>query len=426
MGIAESIFDTTLSGTWGYEEDRREQLSVFAPDKSQTNTYSASVSKTLPIGTEIDISFNEQRIWNNSPYSSFSPAHTPEFSVDMKQPLAKNVLGYVDRRTITVTGLAIKNSDLSTKDMIEELIAKVERRYWILVFQRYNLEIYQNMLKMARELNEINKKNYDLGRIEKGDLYASEANVVIRGKDLELARNRVQRAGENIKLLMNIDDAYDIEPTDELEYKKVDFSIDDCLMAAFEHRRDYKIAKRDIEIHNLTLQMRNNEIWPEVDLVSTIAANGIDSKLKKAFNNISSNNNMDYYIGVDISMPIENNKARSEYRKAKYRKEKAIVTLKNTERAIVTEVTNAFRDYVTYETTLFSLMEASKLQGEKLKEEQKNFNYGRSNTKRLIDYQNDYLLAQLEVSLGILELNTARVDLKRAINVLLSQYEDLL
>lgn len=84
------------------------------------------------------------------------------------------------------------------------------------------------------------------------------------------------------------------------------------------------------------------------------------------------------------------------------------------------------RDYVTSEVNVDKIMEAAKLQREKLKEEEKRFTYGRSNTKRVIDYQQDYLAAQLEVAKSMSDLEMARVNLEKAMNIILEKYEGLL
>ena len=73
---SEAIYDTFLYGGIGYEEDKREQLSVFAPNDSQTNTYSIGLSKTLPTGTEVNAEFSNVRYWDNSVFVTQNPAQT--------------------------------------------------------------------------------------------------------------------------------------------------------------------------------------------------------------------------------------------------------------------------------------------------------------------------------------------------------------
>lgn len=426
LSAAEAIFDTILSANAGYLKDNRQQLSTFSATETETNTYSAGVSKKLPSGTELNLSFSDIRTRTNPANVLASPAHTAEAALELRQPLAKNAFGYVDRRTISVTKLSIQNANLDTKERIESLFAEVETAYWEWVFSKRALEIYQDILEKARDLYRTSAKNYDTGLIEKGDLLASRANVLIREKDVSLADNRYRRAEENIKLLMNIDPARRIYPKENLQYVKKKINLYDCLNQAFQKRRDYLQAKRDVEMQDIVLETKANERWPEIDLVASMAANGINSKFNKAASRIINKNYKEYFAGLEISLPIENNLARSEFEEATHQKEEAIIGVKSIERAIITEVGNGFRNYVTYQVNLDRLKEAADLQREKLKEEEKRFKYGRSNTKRLIDYQQDYLSAELQLAIDILAYKLAVVNLEKTLNIILEKYEALL
>lgn len=425
-GIANAVFDTFLTGKVDYSEDRMGSASVFGADLTYTNTYKAGVSKALPSGTELDLSIGDTRSWTNSEFVSDNPTHTVETSLEIRQPVGKNAFGYIDRRNVTATRLAIRNADIDTKERIERLIARVERAYWRWVYETEGLEIYRQILEQAQRLQETNSNNYDVGRIEKGDLLATQANVVLRRRDVRLAENRVRRTEEDLKLLMSMEEERTIAPAEKLVHRRMDLTLEESLKRALAIRRDYRKAKRDLEIRRIKLQMKENARWPEIDLVGSISVNGIDSSIDEAFSRMVEENNTKYYGGIEVSVPIENRTARSEAERASLEKERALLVIKGLERGIVTEVGNAFRDYGTYEAVLANLAEAARLQEEKLEEEMKRFNLGRSTTKTVIDYQNDYLRARLAEALGLLELEVARVDLEKALNTILEKYVRLL
>lgn len=425
LGKAEAVFDTTLFANLGYADDKRQPLSIFSPTHIQTNTYSAGVSKKIPSGTELNFSFSDARTWNNSQYVFENPAYTAEASLEVRQPLAKNLFGQIDRRNISMTKLIIQNADLLTKERIETLIAEVEKAYWEWLYFEENSDIYRKILERAKRLYKVNTSNYDLGRIEKGDFLASQANVLRRETDLAIAENKYRQAEEKVKLLMNMDAELRIYPAEKLRHHKIEYRLDDCLQTAFQKRRDYKMAKKDMEIRNIGLKIKANERWPEIDLVASFAANGIDSDFSKAAGKINEDNSY-YYAGVEISFLLENNRARSAFKRARHNKEKALILIKKLEREIITEVGDAFRNYATYGINLTRIKKTAGLQQEKLEEEEKRFSYGRSNTKRLIDYQQDNLWAKLEVAIEILFYEKARVSLEKTMNTILENSEDSL
>lgn len=423
---SEAVFDAFLYGGVSYSEDKRQELSVFSPDNDQTNNYYVGVSKTLPTGTEIKAQFGDTRTWSDSAFVSKNPAHAAELRLEAIQPIGKNAFGYIDRKTITLTKLSIKNADLQMQDRIEALIADTEKAYWSFVSTKRTLEIFTRMLERAKELYESDKRNFETGLIERGDLFGSEANVARREAEVLVAENRYKTQEENLKLIMNAPDEMHIIPKDELKSDYEGKDIAGCLKEAFENRRDYMAGKRDIEIKGINLNIKKNEMWPEIDIYATMAMNGIEPEFKKAVGKTTVADNTYYYVGLEFTIPVENSAARSQLEKAGYEKESAIVSLKETERTIITEVSNAFSGVTSYKASLTYIKEAVLLQANKLKEEEKRFKYGRSSTKTIIDYQRDLLNAELEEAKFLLDYHQAQVDLARAMNSILEKYEDIL
>ncbi|MGB2629989.1 MAG: TolC family protein [Candidatus Omnitrophota bacterium] len=421
-----AVFDTFLYGNAGYIEDKRQELSVFAPDNDQTNLYSVGVMKKLPTGTELSATWSDTRTWSDTIFVTKNPAHNAELNMEARQPVGKNFFGYVDRGNVTITKLAIMNADLQAKDRIEAIIANVERAYLNLLYAKKNQYIFERILQKARDLYENDKRNFDIGLLERVDLYNSEANVTRREAELLIAENNYKRAEENLKLIMNIDQEVYLISEEDLERKSLEMDMPYCLKEAFLNRRDYHISKRDVEIKGLDVKLKENMKWPEIDLVGTWAMNGLELEFDKAFGKTTVNDNTYYYAGVEVTVPVENNQARGDFKKAKYEKEKALTGLKEVERKIVTEVGNAFNDTLAYEASTVFTKKAVDLELEKLNEEEKRYQYGRSSTKRLIDYQQDLLRTALEHTRFVLDQRLAMVDLERTMNVILKKYEEKL
>jgi outer membrane protein TolC len=425
----EAVFDAFLYGGASHTRDKRQELSVFAPDDDMINEYSAGISKTLPTGTELNLKVEDRRLWNDYPGQSYvraNPSHTAQWTLDIIQPVGKNTFGFVDRKTITLTKLAIENADLVMKDEIEGVIARTEKAYWELVLRKMALEIFSDMLEKAEKLHEADEKRFDIGLIERVDLLNSEAIVATSKADVLIAENSRRRAEEDLKLIMNLGEDHSVRPVEKLEARLIERDLAYCLKEAFQKRRDYHEKKRDVDIMGLNLRIKDNMLWPEIDLIGSMAINGVSGKFKTAVGRTTLADNAYYYGGIEFSIPIENREARSEFIKAKYEKEDAIVKLKEVERTIITEVGNAFRDVVVYEASLVYLKKAVELQSEKLEAETKRFKQGRSGTKRVVDYMRDLLLAELDNARFLLKHRKAKVDLDRSMNIILEKYESIL
>jgi outer membrane protein TolC len=423
---SEAVFDTFLFGNIGYSEDKRQELSVFAPDDDQTNVYSFGITKELPTGTEITANWSDTRTWSDTVFVSKNPAHNTEISLEARQPVGKNSFGFVNRSTITLTKLAIENADLETVNRIEEHIANTIKGYVDLMSAKKLLKIFQDILEKAKKLYEVEKKNFDIGLKEKVDLYAAEANVANRQAEAIIAENNYKRTQENLKLLINIQESVEINPAEELKTYPVGRDLPQCLKEAFEYRRDYKIRKREVDIKGLDLRVKGNQMWPEIDLILSMKMNGINGKFNKAAGKATVADHAEYFAGIEFNMPIENSQARSQYQRATYEKEKSLVSLKQTERTVITEVVNTYNDTRSFGASLKYTQQAVDLQSKKLAEETKRFRQGRSKTKIIIDYQRDLLRAELENVEFIRDHRKSKVDLFRSMNVLLKEFEDLI
>jgi len=425
----EAVFDAFMYGEAAFTRDKREELSVFAPDDDMISEYSVGIEKTLPSGTELDLELEDTRLWNRYPGESYvvaDPSHTAQWKLDIKQPIGRNSMGFCDRTRITLTRLAIENAGLVMKDKIEGVMARTEKAYWDLVLGEMALKIFEGILEKAENLYEADKQRFDIGLIESVDLLNSEANVANRTADVLISRNSRKRAEEDLKLVMNLDESYAVHPSEKLENGQMERDLAGCLKVAFEKRRDYHEKKRDVDIKGLNLRIKDNMQWPEIDLKGSMAINGVSGVFNTSVGRTTLADNAYYYGGVEFTIPMENREARSEYERAGFEKEDALVKLKDVERTIITEVGNAYRDVVAFAAGLVHLKNAVDLQSAKLKAEAKRFEQGRSGTKRVIDFMNDLLLAELEYARFLLKHRNAKVDLDRSMNIILEKYEGAL
>ncbi|MDD4956061.1 MAG: TolC family protein [Candidatus Omnitrophica bacterium] len=423
---SEAVFDTFLYGGAAYSEDKRQQLSVFASDNTQGNSYNLGLGKRLPTGTDVSIELGDDRLWNNTAFVDVNPSHSSQLEVDIRQPVGRNMFGMIDRNNITLARIAVDMAALEEQDRVEAAIADIKDAYLELVFAKRSLDIYYGMLAKARQLYESDKKNHEIGLKEKVDLLASEANLTAFQADVLVAENSYKNAEERLKLKMNFADDARIVPSDELRESVMGMTLEECLKTAFEKRRDYEEKRKDVDAKGIELAIERNRAWPEIDLSMSFAMNGVSDKFKKAFGKTVVIDNTYYVAGVEFRVPLENSQARSLTEKAKQEKMKAITDLKFKERSIITEVVNAFNTMITFREGTDFLTRAVVLQADKLMEEEKRFRSGRSDTKKMIDYQQDLLGAELRAADSIYRERLAEIELERSMNVILDKYKELI
>jgi outer membrane protein TolC len=423
---SQAVWDTYLYGSAMYNEDKRQQLSVFAPDDNQTNMYLIGARKKLPTGTTVSAEWSDTRTWSNSGFVTKRPAHNAELRMQVEQPLMKNAFGMVDRGEYSITKLAVKNADLEMKDRMEQRIADTAIAYIEVLSAEELLRNTEAILDMAEDLYAQEEKNYELGLRELGDLYATEANVANRKAEVLAARNRYDGAVDQLKLVMNAGRDVEIKPSDVLKTVRLRKELPEYLEQAFEYRRDHRIRMRQVKMRDLDLRIKKNQLWPEVDLTLSMAMNGLEKDFERAAGKSFVNDNTEYIAGIEFELPIENSLSRGRYDRAKQEDEKALVLLKQNERRIITEVTVAYNDVVSFGESMRYTAKAVELNRRKLEEERKRFKYGRSTTKRMIDYQSDLLRAQIQDIRYTADHRKAKVRLFRAVNMILDNYREVL
>jgi len=420
---AKSTFDTYLNMGAGYYDNQSKTPSPFLGTKSLENYYNLSLEKKLPTGTSVKIEGSNTRNWTDSSFTTINPAVEAEAKVSVTQPVGKNFFGLVDRLGIKITKLDIESSEWLSLDNIEKSLASVQKAYWELVLRQEELKIKKDILKEAEELYRIYKEKQSLGLSEDPDIFASQANVNLRKRDVLVSELRRITAKNDLLLLLNEENTdINIEPQDELDTNCGRVSLYEQLRGAIDSRRDYRIAKNQVLSKNIDLRIKRNSLWPEIDLEASYARNGLSGRYKQSWQEITDHDNPEIFLGITVRLPIENRGARAEYNKAKLEKEKSLLSLKKIERTILTELNNLVTQVNILAEEVTTLREAAVLQEKKLQAEKRRFSQGRSNSDLIIRYEEDLLQARLTLAQGLFSYRVSLIDLELARNTLLDRY----
>ncbi len=422
LPFREAIFDTILKTGVSYAEDRSKKSSILLGTKATEADYSLGLSKRLSSGTDIGLEFANKRVASDSSFTAFNPSYESTLKLSLVQPLGKNRGGLIDRGNIEITKLNIKNADSASLDRIETALASTEKAYWDLVLAYKELKIKKGMLKWAEDLFNLDKERIKTGLVEKTDLYASEANLRQSRIDLLIAQNEVQSAINRLKLEMNDSTPAKIVPREELKVGEGKFSLEAKLKEAFAYRRDYQRARNDIRAGDIQLKMKANSRWPQIDLVASLARNGLDPQYATALRDVFEEDNPTYFVGIRFSLPLGNRRARSEYKRTSLEKARALINLQKIERLIFTEVDEKVRAVKVNRERAKRQLKIEELQGLKLNAEEKRFKYGRSNSDTLIRFQGDLLQAKIAEVKSLVDYRKSLVDLERTQNTLLSKW----
>lgn len=420
--VARSIYDTIFEAEVEYQDNQRKQTSTIFGSKTVDNDYNVGFSKKLPSGTTVSVDLDNNRHFTNSAFTTSPLTHDSTLGVTVEQDLGKNLFGIQDRGDVKITLIDIENSEYTSLKKIEESVSEVQKAYWDLVLQIENVRVEEAMVNEAKKLYDLHQEQLQTGLVEAAEAIASEANYKKRKNALLLAQNQVKAKNSILKLLLNIEDNIEIDPTEDFDLPAFKEQLLSSLKRAFEYRQDYKKAHNEIRSRDIKLSMEKNNLWPEINLTATLENNGLGDHFKHAVTEITEQSNPNLFAGLTITFSLENREARGQLKAAEYQKAKTLLELKLLERQITIDVTDQVRDCNVFQEVAANSKEIAQLQEKKLSEEQKRFKYGRSDVDTLIRFQEDLVQAKGGVILAVHQYHTALVDLRQKEGTLLKKY----
>ncbi len=423
LGEAESIFDTFLKAEASYDLNKQMSPLVASASREKEVFYSTGIEKKLSTGTTVILDIANSRNSTNSNAVSNSPYNEASAGLSLTQELGRNFFGLADRSQVKVTKIDIENSELTSLNDIEKSLFDVQVAYWGFVLRTKELMVAKDMLIQANKLYNVYKEKYSLGLAEKGDFLAVEALVYARKSEVEVAG--LARETEKNNLLFLINNGYfsqNIKAEDTLVCVLESVNLAKSLEGAINHRRDYKRIENDLKKSGIEIIVKKNALWPQIDLTATYSRNNISGDRRKSWENISQNSNDEVLVKVGFKFPLENREAKSVLEQESLSKQKLLLELKKTERDILREINNSVSKVNTMLKQVELFQSTVEIHAEKLAEQVKRINYGRSNSDTLITYEQDLLNARLKLATYRYRYRVSLAELELAKNSLLDKY----
>ena len=417
------VYDMMFEGEVGYQKDKNEKTSTILGTKSLTNDYNIGLIQNFPTGTNVSVDLTNRRNFSNSSFTTSPLTHESSLVFTFEQALGKNFLGIQDRGKIKVTQLEVGNRQYTSLDKIEQILARVQRAYWDMVLYKERKQIEENMVAMAKRLYDLNQEKLREGLTELPDAIAAEVNYRNQKNHLKAVRNLSRSKMNVLKLLLDqTDENVVVVPTDSLNTVGGQENYPDSLKKAFGQRRDFKSIQNEVHASDIQLSMEKNNLWPQINLKASLARNSLGDHFPDSVEGITGEDHPDFFSGITVQVPIQNTQARAQLKAQQWQKAKVLVGMKLLEKKIVIEVTDQVRDCNILKEIADEDELIAALQAQKLVEEEKRFNRGRSNTDTVIRFQEDLIQARWAAAQSKYNYLVSLVDLRVMEASLLNEY----
>lgn len=393
------VYDFKLSGSVKWTKDRAQSFPATDQDNIEDKTvyYSLGVEKKFSTGTKVDLKYEENQL--DSRLSSaaitagrFSRYANNIFGFELRQSLVQDAFGYASRLEIEVNQAEVENAKNSRDENLEKVLLDSMSSYWdtfsaqeALKYALQTREKYQNLVNSTRS-----KARYNLN--EPGQLSRLEA-------ELEQADQKVKQASFDYLHLSEV-------LLQKLKYpmsEEIEFVIEERIpplpklnAKEIETLRPMKISKMKLEQAQKNVSKVKNQNLPQVDLVGGAKSVGVDRNRTDSFSEMTAGNHPIYFVGVELSYPLDSELQRGNLAEAKVNKQIAEANLEKQADDINVQMSEMEKN-----TTLrFQLASSGRslveLRSKVVKEMESAYRQGRQPLVELIRSYNDLIAAQQE------------------------------
>ena len=119
------------------------------------------------------------------------------------------------------------------------------------------------------------------------------------------------------------------------------------LKSAMENRPELAQARYAVTSAQVGVGVANNQRLPRLDVLFRYTTNGLGGNPDQAFEGMTTNDFVDYLIGVQFEYPIGNRAAEGAYRQARLTMAQAVSSVKQAVEQVILEVDVAYRNLQT-------------------------------------------------------------------------------
>ena len=460
LQIAYAGWDPSFNVSYRRNFDQRPndfdtRLDIPIPgSSSDTDSVNAGISGLLPTGLDYNLSANivdttgefsrimlddigrpvldnrGRPIFISDPFSN----QRGNFSLNLTQPLLRNLRIDSTRLNIKLSKVALAQSEMSLLWQIMNTVSQVELAYFDLIAAEESVKVQEKAVQLAEQLLEDNRKRVQIGTIAPLDEKQAESQLPRARADLLSAQRNLALRQNALKNLLS--DEYlewqdvRIEANEVLKAVPIPFRRQDSWERAMHLRPDLRQQRLNLQRNGINVQFRKNQVLPQLDVVGSIGysaggreADGKGIGYSGVLRQLRRRENSNWSLGGRLTIPLGNRVARNQLKIAREQEKQAILQLKQFEQNIMVNVENA----VTLAEINLQRVEATRQEREfaeaALEAEETKLENGKSTVFVVLQLQRDLTQARSGEIQALVEYNRALSQLSLAEGATLQERE---
>ena len=448
VGSAVSSFDPILTSTLNINHTAQPLTSSFVTGTNQLTQNFGNANfnyfQGFATGTNLNVSFNNQRVATNNIRSVIEPAITSGFQMTVTQHLLSGFGFLPNMRFIRIAKNNREISDVAFRQQVITTVTQIQNIYWDLVNAYEDMEAKQRALDLANKTLSDNKKQVEIGTLAPIEITRAQSVVSSAENDLIVAQTTLQLQQLLMKnaISRSLADptlaAAPVIPTDTMSMPAQEpvVPIQDLVNEALGHRPELAQSRIDLTNRDINKKSAANALLPTVDLVGWYGNSGLAGPasptcqadplcaptipsafvggFSDAFDTILHHTFPNYAIGFNVTIPIRNRAAQADQVRSELEYRQAQMRLQQLQNQIVIEVRNAQFSLQQNRARAAAAQEARRLAAESLDAEQKKYALGASTNTLVLQAQRDLATSESALVQAMSAYEKARVELDRS------------
>ena len=444
LGIGSTVqsYDPLVTGNMGIEHLSQPlaNLQIYGVPILQQNTgvFNLAYQQSFPTGTTVTFDTQNNRQTTNSIFSNLSPSLGAYYRVTVQQQLLAGAGFGPNLRFLRIAKNNKRISDIAFKDQVVATITQIANMYWDLVSAYEAERVTEQSYSFAQQSLSNAQKQLQLDAVPAMDVMRAEAEVSRRDQDLLIAKTTLQLQESLMKnaITKNLDDpvleAMPVIPTDRSEpaATTTEQPLQDLISEALGDRPD--LAESDIDLVNrqISRQAAKNALLPQLSLVAFYGGTGLAGELNPAFSGDNTSNlptgfwgafdnayngtSPDYFVGLNLNIPIRNRVAKADQYRSELEYRQAELRQQQLKKQIRIEVRNAQYALEQSLARVLAARKARDLAQKTFTIMQKEQDLGAGSTFQTLTAQRDLALAELDLVNANTTYQKSKVELQRA------------
>lgn len=421
---AESAFDAVLYGNLAKNKVDRPSGSQLAATSTDLFDSTIGVRKLLPSGMQVSGSYGFRRTQTSLSFQQINPEYFSNFEFAMRQPFLRGFGLDYNRSLISMARAERQVSEFTLERQIRDTLRQAEEAYWRLVQARRNLVVTLRLLADFETIYDyvVSRKDFDMTPVQ---IAATKANLEQSRAEYVTVRAAVRDAQDRLLAIMNdpeLNLSRDIEIIPASFPSLTRFEMDRLgeIQTALEARPEIREQELRIDIAKIQIGRARNAELPRFDMTFRYTIDGLGPNADASFDDALSHDFVEYYIGVELEMPIGNRGPRAASRRARLQHAQAAAQLKSLFEQVILDVNLAVRQVSTSFDQIAPSFEAAEAREREVEStvaraERKDLNTLNSE----LGARQGLAAARRAMVAAMVEYNIAIIDLERAKGTLL-------